>query len=185
MDLSSSCSGPQTPLRITPIPFGGSDDYVRMLKEAQKESGSYRTCSAKVSPISSALMSLNSTNRNTPMSTSPKSPPNSPNTELASFVEDFKGVYINDLSRNQPVTASELIWDWNSRPTINNKEFQLRCRKYSQRSTGEVFLLKDDKENVGVQKSQDDHTGLVSRRNFIYSLIITNIFSLLVGTGVG
>ena len=68
-----------------------------MLKEAQREYSA--RSSARVSPISSAMMSLSSTCKNTP-STSPKSPPNSPNVELADF-KDLKeqlrkqGVFIN------------------------------------------------------------------------------------------
>jgi BCL2/adenovirus E1B protein-interacting protein 3 len=60
---------------------------------------------------------------------SPKSPPNSPNPELATFTEELKGVYINRLGgsennsnpNNQTVTASELIWDWTSRPNVPPK----------------------------------------------------------------
>ena len=40
---------------------------------------------SRVSPISSAMMSLSSTCKNTPTGGSPKSPPNSPNVELADF----------------------------------------------------------------------------------------------------
>ncbi len=38
VDLSSSASGPHSPLRVTPVPFGGETDYLRMLQEAQRES---------------------------------------------------------------------------------------------------------------------------------------------------
>lgn len=59
----------------------------------------------------------------------PKSPPNSPNPELSIFPEELKGVYINRLNTcgetssnpNQTVTASELIWDWTSRPNVPPK----------------------------------------------------------------
>ncbi len=63
----------------------------------------------------------------------PKSPPNSPNPELSLFPEELKGVYINRLNTestptaagaanpNQTVTASELIWDWTSRPNVPPK----------------------------------------------------------------
>ena len=62
----------------------------------------------------------------------PKSPPNSPNPELADISEELKGVYINRLcdgssgsgatsvanNGQTSVTASELIWDWSSRPNV-------------------------------------------------------------------
>ena len=80
----------------------------------------------------------------------PKSPPNSPNNELATFADELKDVYINrpgsviggvgtvvagvhgsssnvcysdsNIShcqqQQQQVTASELIWDWSSRPNV-------------------------------------------------------------------
>lgn len=65
VDLSGQCSqsGNTSPNRITPVPFGGDQDYIRMLREAQRESN---RSSTKVSPISSAIMSLSSTTRNTP-----------------------------------------------------------------------------------------------------------------------
>lgn len=51
-------SGTESP----PIPFGSENDYMRMLKEAQRET-SCRT-SARVSPITSAFMSHNSPKEN-------------------------------------------------------------------------------------------------------------------------
>merc|ERR1712214_185623 len=117
-----------------------------MLREAQKESN---RSSTKVSPISSALMSVSSTTRNSP-SGSPKSPPNSPNPELADISEELKGVYINRLcdgsgngasaanNGQTSVTASELIWDWSSRPNVPPRDWKLsnivRSRKSSSSS---------------------------------------------------
>ncbi len=55
-----------TSRRVTPVPFGGEHDYLRMLREAQRESN---RSSTKVSPLPSALMSLSTTpKRNTPSS---------------------------------------------------------------------------------------------------------------------
>ena len=48
--------------RVTPVPFGGEHDYLRMLREAQRESN---RSSTKVSPISSALISLSTTPKKT------------------------------------------------------------------------------------------------------------------------
>ena len=63
-----------------------SSDYMRMLREAQIETSAYS--SSKVSPVYSL--------RNSNIST-PKSPPNSPNTELATLEDrlGLHGVFIN------------------------------------------------------------------------------------------
>ena len=53
--IAASSLTPRSP--ATP-PFGGENDYLRMLREAQRESN---RSSNKVSPISSALMSLTGT----------------------------------------------------------------------------------------------------------------------------
>lgn len=79
---SSNAGGPRTPERVTPLPFSSGDEYLRLLREAQRESGH-----------SSLVVSLASSRRDTPRG-SPKSPPNSPNTELCNG-EDLKGIYIN------------------------------------------------------------------------------------------
>ncbi|XP_012054728.1 PREDICTED: uncharacterized protein LOC105617780 [Atta cephalotes] len=77
---------PDPPLatRTTPTPFSitGEREYLRLLREAQRDS-----------THSSAKHSLASSRRDTPRD-SPKSPPNSPNTEL-STEDELKGVYIN------------------------------------------------------------------------------------------
>ena len=53
----------------------------------------------------------------------PKSPPNTPNPELASsFHDELKAVYINHLVKpdeeQDGLTASDIMWDWSSRPNI-------------------------------------------------------------------
>merc|ERR1719370_1516609 len=125
--IAASSLTPRSP--ATP-PFGGENDYLRMLREAQRESN---RSSTKVSPISSALMSLSSTPKRASPIHSPKSPPNSPNPELAThpFAEELKGVYINKVGKDNTtntavpvhsgVTASDIVWDWTSRPNIHPK----------------------------------------------------------------
>jgi len=81
------------------LPFGGTSDYMRMLREAQGETSCRTSCG--VSPY----MSHNS----------PKSPPNSPTVELTEDQDlDLSDVYIN-----REVAISDLIWDWSSRPNID------------------------------------------------------------------
>ena len=80
------------------VPFGGSSDYMRMLREAQGETSCRTSCG--VSPY----LSHNS----------PKSPPNSPSLELAEEPDlDLTDIYIN-----REVFMSDFIWDWSSRPNI-------------------------------------------------------------------
>lgn len=97
--------GPRTPERITPLPFSSGDEYLRLLKEAQRESNqSSRVVSLagsrKASPRDRLVyISLYLTIVYLKFSFkfiifSPKSPPNSPNTELCNE-EELKGIYIN------------------------------------------------------------------------------------------
>ena len=108
-EFSGLYSGPATP-PVGPAMCSESD-YCRMLSEAQRELSA--RSSARVSPISSALISLSSTRRNTPSQSrgSPKSPPNSPNVELV-VGEELKNVYINQIDTSSAV--ADFIWDWSS-----------------------------------------------------------------------
>lgn len=104
-------SGNRSPVsRVTPLPFsnGGGEEYLRLLREAQRESKE-----------SSRVVSLAGSRRDSPRS-SPKSPPNSPNNEMATD-DDFKDIFINYYNTLKEADASALAqrkgtWDWNSRP---------------------------------------------------------------------
>jgi BCL2/adenovirus E1B 19 kDa protein-interacting protein 3 len=74
-NLIQSCPDRVTP----PLPFSSGEEYLRLLKEAQKESNPN---------------SLIGSRRDTPKLGSPKSPPNSPNNEPMTN-EEFRGVFIN------------------------------------------------------------------------------------------
>ena len=82
------------------VPFGGSSDYMRMLREAQGETSCRTSCG--VSPYLSHNLS-------------PKSPPNSPSVELA----DDPDLDLTDIYINREVFMSDFIWDWSSRPNID------------------------------------------------------------------
>lgn len=75
-NLIQSCPDRVTP----PLPFSSGEEYLRLLKEAQKESN-------PSSLIGSRQLS--------PKVGSPKSPPNSPNPEPSTNAEELKGVFIN------------------------------------------------------------------------------------------
>jgi len=184
-----SLSGAVTPTgskRLASFPFGGEHDYLRMLREAQRESN---WSSNKVSPISSAFISM----KNTPGG-SPKSPPNTPNPELASSLEEeLKAVYINHLNKpdvnvaadENGLSASDIIWDWSSQPNIPCKEWtitSLRSRKSSS-SQSQISGYPSSKEsstNINVKKKS-----FFSKKEVLLTVLITNLVSFLVGAGLG
>ena len=134
------------------LPFGGTSDYMRMLREAQGETSCRTSCG--VSPF----MSHNS----------PKSPPNSPTVEMTEDLDlDLSDVYIN-----REVAISDFIWDWSSRPNIDPpKQWRLQSSSKSSSTSSCVVTLKDRR------KTEDNR--------FVYTIVITNILSLLVGAGIG
>lgn len=85
---------------------GGGEDYLRLLREAARESKE-----------SSRVVSLAGSRRDSPRS-SPKSPPNSPNNELATD-DDLKDIFINyynNIKETEPISQRKGAWDWSSRP---------------------------------------------------------------------
>jgi len=178
-----SLSGAVTPTRrlfMSSNPFGGEHDYLRMLREAQRESN---RSSSKVSPISSAFISV----KTTPAG-SPKSPPNTPNPELASsFHDELKAVYINHLVKpddgEDGLTASDIMWDWSSRPNIPcNREWtftSVRSRKSS--SSSKLSSLNNSKESSPPNGKKKSY---LTKEVFI-TVLLTNLVSFLVGAGIG
>lgn len=148
--------------RITPLPFGSGEDYMRLLRDAQRDS-----------THSSARHSLASSRRDTPRD-SPKSPPNSPNTELATE-DELKDVYINYTFQYKDADLDkDWIYEWNTKPEpAGPKDWKLKqALGISRRKTYSV-------RNYKVGKN-----GLFSKE-VLYTLLLTNILSLLIGTGIG
>jgi len=79
---TAAMAGIKSPDRITPLPFSNGEEYLRLLREAQRESNQ-----------SSRVVSLASSRRDTPRD-SPKSPPNSPQSEQCPD-DELRNVYIN------------------------------------------------------------------------------------------
>ncbi|KAF4518429.1 hypothetical protein B566_EDAN002082 [Ephemera danica] len=153
--------GPTPVSLVTAPPFTScsGDEYVRLLREAQRESNQ-----------SSARVSIaGSSRRDTPRGGSPKSPPNSPNTELTEEIDIVKGYYIN-----KELESTDWVWDWSSRPDqAPPKDWRFRHpspplgrRSYSMRHA-----------KVG-------KTSLFSRE-VLYTLLLTNVLSLIIGAGIG
>lgn len=150
-----------SPDRTTPLPFASGEEYLRLLREAQRESNQ-----------SSARVSLASSHR-----ASPKSPPNSPNTELC-LEEDLKGVYINysNKVRNNDGElvcddrSTDWIWDWSSRPDqIPPKDWK---------------FVHPRRKMLSIRTARVGKVGLFSRE-MMYTILLTNMLSLILGTGVG
>lgn len=160
---AQSCVTP--PDRTTPLPFATSEEYLRLLKEAQRESGQ---SSAQISKASSRI--------DTPReSGSPKSPPNSPNTELSTGEDPLKGVYINYSNKDELVAnfdkSTDWIWDWSSRPDqAPPKDWKFRHPK--------------SKKSYSMRYAKVGKNSLFSKE-VMYTLFVSNIISILLGTGVG
>ena len=100
---------------------------------------------------------------------SPKSPPNSPTVELTEDLDfDLSDVYIN-----REVAISDFIWDWSSRPNIAPPKAWRRPGGSGGSSS------KSSTKDSGVFSSSKRKT------KFLYTVVITNILSLLLGAGIG
>lgn len=169
IELSSSTNtGPKSPDRTTPLPFTSVEEYQRLLREAQRESKE-----------SSRVTSLTSSRRDSPRG-SPKSPPNSPNTELATTEEELRGVYINYLNREgAPALAqndNEWVWEWSSRPDqLPPKDWKFEHPKHGVRRMQQGYSMRLTR--VGKNS--------LFSREVLYSLVLTNVLSLLLGAGLG
>jgi len=160
----SSPPGCSSPRRTTPVPFNVDNDYLKMLREAQRENSA--RSSARVSPISSAMMSLSSTCKNTP-SASPKSPPNSPNTELANFEQTLRSVVVN----RDPDSQEELHFNWRSRPnTLPPRSWRMNGSKASSGN-------QSDSEERRAEKTEI--------QRYTAALLGSNLLSLAVGAAIG
>jgi len=173
-------SQPVSPRRITPVPFGGDQDCLRMLREAQKEMSARSSArvspissalmSARVSPISSARVSLASTGCRTTPAASPKSPPNSPNTELTDMSEELKGVHINHIQQDlSDPRTTRLVWELCSRPNV------------SPPTSGPLVQSK----NMGKKKKRTVDNNEAMTGTVVCTLVITNLLSLMLGVGIG
>jgi len=148
------------------VPFGGSSDYMRMLREAQGESSCRTSCrtSCRVSPY----MSHNS----------PKSPPNSPFNEREDVTDnvenhdtDLSEVYINTISDGD---TSDFIWDWSSRPNIAPpKQWKLQAINSTKSSCSSKTSIESKKQKAGYSTK------------VVISFLLTNVISLLIGAGIG
>lgn len=162
--IELSGSNPRTPERVTPLPFSSGEEYLRLLREAQRESNQ-----------SSRVVSLNSSRLATPRD-SPKSPPNSPNPELCNE-HDLRGVYINYWNKEGDVISAkdnDWFWEeWSSRPD------QLPPKGWNFEHPRRNRAL-----GLSMRLARVGKNSLFSRE-VLYSLLITNVLSILLGAGLG
>nr|CAH0113155.1 unnamed protein product [Daphnia galeata] len=165
VEVSEQPTSP-TAERPTHLPHG-PDDYLRLLREAQRDSNQ-----------SSALVSLASTRKNSPHS-SPKSPPNSPNTEPAGEGEELKGFYINYCTKDGTSLENDTdwVWDWSSRP-----ESQAPKEWKFMHPEGRIPIKKP--YGYSIRFAKVGGTSVFSRQ-VLYTMVITNLVTLLLGTGIG
>ncbi|XP_050421064.1 BCL2/adenovirus E1B 19 kDa protein-interacting protein 3 [Adelges cooleyi] len=159
VDVTGGWSSPMSlhsPGRVTPVPFISSgDEYLRLLKEAQRESNS-----------SSRVLSKESSRKG-----SPKSPPNSPNNELE---DDLGSVYINYSNKGGELynldKSTDWIWDWSSRP--------------DQAPPKNWKFIHPNKKTFSMRNAKVGKDRLFSKE-VLYTLFLTNIISMILGVGVG
>lgn len=159
--IEFSNNGVKSPGRVTPLPFTFGEEYLRLLREAQRESNQ-----------SSRVVSLTSSRRDTPKEMqSPKSPPNSPN-----FTdEELRGVYVNYWNKDGGEYVNfqnpDWIWEWSSRPD------QLPPKGWN-------FQHPRRRPGYSMRLARVGKNSLFSRE-VLYSLLLTNVLSLIIGAGVG
>lgn len=147
------------------------NEYIRLLREAQRES---RDSSVRHSRASS-------------VKGSPKSPPNSPNLE-PSTEDELKGVYINCWRDD----SNDWVWDWSSRPDqLPPKDWRFKHPQNARgppSATSSIEVL--EQQLVAPVTQQQNHCLSVRRtclfsRGAIAAVLVTNIVSLLLGAGIG
>ncbi|TDG52838.1 hypothetical protein AWZ03_001071 [Drosophila navojoa] len=169
LSATAAMAGIKSPDRITPLPFASGEEYLRLLREAQRESNQ-----------SSRVVSLASSRRDTPHD-SPKSPPNSPQSELCPD-DELRNVYINYWTKNgdkQNTDNGDWLQNWNR----GTDEQPPKDWKF-ERSNGDDDDEKKKSSGYSIRLKRLGANSLFSRE-ILYSLLVTNVLSLLLGAGFG
>lgn len=169
-NLIQSCPDRVTP----PLPFSSGEEYLRLLKEAQKESNP---------------SSLISSRRDSPKVGSPKSPPNSPNPYYNTDEEELKGVFINYYgAKYEKGDDKDWTWQWSSRPDqMPPKDWKFEHPEHNSNiSTPIAIRLKEkggNPMNYSVRLVRVGEKSLFSK-DVLYSLVLTNVLSMFIGAGI-
>lgn len=171
-NLIQSCSDRVTP----PLPFSSGEEYLRLLKEAQKESNQSSRMSSR---------------RDTPKNFSPKSPPNSPNPEPSTNDEELKGVFINYYAaKDQKEDKDDRDWMWQWSSGVDKfppKDWKFEHPEHGTSNVSSPIppALKDSRSlTYSMRLARVGGNSLFSKE-VLYSLVITNVLSILIGAGIG
>ncbi|KAI5741266.1 hypothetical protein M8J76_011970 [Diaphorina citri] len=137
--------------RTTPLPFASSEEYLRLLKEAQRESGH---SSAQISKASSRI--------DTPRDSFS---PNRVSHHASVITASCRDELVANFDK-----STDWIWDWSSRPDqAPPKDWKFRHPK---------------SKSYSMRYAKVGKNSLFSKE-VMYTLFVTNIISILLGTGVG
>lgn len=172
-NLIQSCSDRLTP----PLPFSSGEEYLRLLKEAQKESNQSSRISSR---------------RDSPKNFSPKSPPNSPNNELSTNDDELKGVFINHYAvkehQEKEKDDKDWMWQWSS----GVDKFPPKDWKFEHPESGNSNASSPIPQTMKNSRSMTYSMRLARvggnslfSKEVLYSLVITNVLSILIGAGIG
>lgn len=167
---SATMAGIKSPDRITPLPFNNGEEYLRLLREAQRESNQ-----------SSRVVSLASSRRDTPRD-SPKSPPNSPQSEQCPD-DELRHVYINYWTKAGEKQIAD-NGDWLASFNREIDEQPPKDWKLKRSTEGEDGEEKKKGSGYSIRLKRLGAQSLFSRE-ILYSLLFTNVLSLLLGAGFG
>ncbi|XP_046867811.1 uncharacterized protein LOC6646323 isoform X2 [Drosophila willistoni] len=175
LSTTAAMAGIKSPDRITPLPFNNGEEYLRLLREAQRESNQ-----------SSRVVSLASSRRDTPRD-SPKSPPNSPQSELCPD-DELRNVYINYWTKTgdkQNTDNGDWLQNWNNRGVVDEKPPKdWIFEKNVGESDGDEEKKKSTPGGYSIRLKRLGAQSIFSRE-ILYSLLFTNVLSLLLGAGFG
>ncbi|EDW34680.1 GL12771 [Drosophila persimilis] len=171
LSTTAAMAGINSPDRITPLPFNNGEEYLRLLREAQRESNQ-----------SSRVVSLASSRRDTPRD-SPKSPPNSPQTELCPD-DELRNVYINYWTKageKQNTDNGDWLQNW------NRSADEQPPKNWKFEAVHKAGDEEEKKKTTGGYSIRLKRLGAQSlfSREILYSLLFTNVLSLLLGAGFG
>lgn len=168
-NLLQSCPDRVTP----PLPFSSGEEYLRLLKEAQRESNP---------------SSLISSRRDSPKVGSPKSPPNSPNPEPLTNEEELRGVFINYYAgkneKDEKENEQEWMWQWSSRPDqLPPKDWKFEHPEHGHSNVVSP-VPKKLQQSYSMRLARVGERSLFSKE-VLYSLVLSNVLSILLGAGIG
>jgi hypothetical protein len=129
-------------------------------------------------------MSVSSTCKNSP-SVSPKSPPNSPNTELVHFEETLKGVIVNRLPGTTDNTHEESPFDWRSRPnTQPPRSWRIASSSSGSKTSSGCHSESEDRQQQRQSRKGSESGGGLDGQ-LVTALVASNLLTFTCGLVLG